>query len=100
MPDTPWVGLAAVVAMFVMPFLPNWLFEGPRTVKHWSHRHICGYCKEPWSRQHMCSPAVFRPIRHFMASLVGWSLLATSNARRNCELTAMTEVNNVDVDDG
>jgi hypothetical protein len=59
MPDTPWVGLAAVVAMFVMPFLPNWLFEGPRTVKHWSHRHICGYCKEPWSRQHMCSPAVF-----------------------------------------
>ena len=23
--DTPWVGLAALVAMFVIPFLPDWL---------------------------------------------------------------------------
>jgi hypothetical protein len=57
MPDTPWFGLAALIAMFVIPFLPNWLFEGPRTVKHWPRRHICGYCNEPWSHQHMCSPA-------------------------------------------
>ena len=26
---TPWVGLAALIAMFVLPFLPAWLFEGP-----------------------------------------------------------------------
>ena len=32
--DTPWVGLAALVAMFVIPFLPSWLFEGPRTIRH------------------------------------------------------------------
>jgi hypothetical protein len=31
---TPWVGLAALVAMFVLPYLPNWLLDGPRTVKH------------------------------------------------------------------
>jgi hypothetical protein len=32
MPDSsiPWVGLAALAAMFVLPLLPNWLFEGPR----------------------------------------------------------------------
>ncbi len=36
MPDAPipWVGLAALLAMFVLPFLPDWLFEGPRTSKH------------------------------------------------------------------
>jgi hypothetical protein len=56
MPDTPWVGLAALIAMFVIPFLPNWLFEGPRTVKHWPRRHICGGCNRPWSDRHMCSP--------------------------------------------
>jgi hypothetical protein len=31
---TPWVGLAALAAMFVLPWLPHWLFEGPRTVRH------------------------------------------------------------------
>jgi hypothetical protein len=46
MPDSPipWVGLAALAAMFVLPFLPDWLFKGPRTSKHWPRRHICGDC--------------------------------------------------------
>ena len=37
MPESPmpWVGLAALTAMFVLAFLPDWLFEGPRTSKHW-----------------------------------------------------------------
>jgi hypothetical protein len=37
MPDAPipWFGLAALIAMFAIPFLPRWLFEGPRSVKHW-----------------------------------------------------------------
>ena len=26
----PWIGLLALVAMFVIPFLPSWIFEGPR----------------------------------------------------------------------
>lgn len=53
---TPWVGLAALVAMFVIPFLPDWLFEGPRTIKHWSRRHICGECGAPWTGGHSCVP--------------------------------------------
>jgi hypothetical protein len=51
---TPWIGLAALLAMFVLPFLPSWLFEGPRTVKHWPRRHICGYCNAPWTAGHVC----------------------------------------------
>jgi hypothetical protein len=58
MPDTPtpWVGLAALVAMFLIPFLPDSLFEGPRTTKHWPRRHICGECAAPWTRGHSCVP--------------------------------------------
>jgi hypothetical protein len=52
--DTPWVGLAALVAMFVIPFLPNWLFEGPRTIRHRPRRHICADCGAPWTPRHTC----------------------------------------------
>jgi hypothetical protein len=51
---TPWVGLAALAAMFVLPMLPNWLFEGPRTVKHRPRRHICADCSAPWTSDHDC----------------------------------------------
>jgi hypothetical protein len=51
---TPWVGLAALVAMFVLPYLPAWLFEGPRTIKHRPPRHICGDCHSPWTKDHTC----------------------------------------------
>lgn len=51
---TPWVGLAALVAMFVIPYLPDWLFQGPRTVRHWPRRHICGHCGAPWTDEHAC----------------------------------------------
>jgi hypothetical protein len=64
---TPWVGLAALVAMFVIPFLPDRLFEGPRATKHWPHRHICGDCGEPWTNGHSCarepSLAAYPPVR-------------------------------------
>jgi hypothetical protein len=58
MPDTPipWVGLAALAAMFLLPLLPDWLFEGPRTSKHRPHRHICRDCGAPWTDDHSCSP--------------------------------------------
>ena len=46
--------LAALVAMFVLPYLPNWLFEGPRTIKHGSRRHICGDCHALWTSDHTC----------------------------------------------
>jgi hypothetical protein len=54
MSDIPWAGLAALIAMFVIPFLPSWLFEGPRTVKHWPRRHVCGDCGAPWTEGHLC----------------------------------------------
>jgi hypothetical protein len=53
--DTPWIGLAALVAMFVVPFLPSWLFEGPRTIKHYPRRHVCGDCGAPWTDGHLCA---------------------------------------------
>jgi hypothetical protein len=55
MTRTPWIGLAAIVAMFVIPFLPSWLFEGPRTVRHRRRRHICGDCGAPWTGDHACT---------------------------------------------
>jgi hypothetical protein len=63
---TPWVGLAALVAMFVLPMLPNWLFEGPRTIKHRSRRHICADCSAPWTNDHDCTAElreVVEPLR-------------------------------------
>lgn len=54
MHQTPWIGLAALVAMFIIPFLPSWLFEGPRTIKHWPRRHVCGVCSVQWSDGHTC----------------------------------------------
>ena len=58
MPDvpTPWVGLVAIAAMFVLPFLPTWLFEGPRRVRHWPREHICGRCGATWTAGHRCMP--------------------------------------------
>jgi hypothetical protein len=52
---TPWIGLAALVAMFVLPFLPDWLFEGPRTVRHRPRRHVCAACDAPWTERHVCA---------------------------------------------
>jgi hypothetical protein len=54
MPDTPWVGLLALAAIFVIPFLPDWLFEGPRTIVHRPRRHVCGDCGARWTKGHDC----------------------------------------------
>ena len=65
MSRTPWVGLAALIGMFILPYLPSWLFEGPRTVKHWQRRHVCGDCGAVWRPEHTCLPAsdVPQPLR-------------------------------------
>jgi len=55
--DTPWVGIVAIVLMFAIPFLPSWLFEGPRVVKHRPRRHVCAVCDAPWHPDHACAPA-------------------------------------------
>ena len=56
MSEIPWIGLVALVAMYAIPFLPDWLFEGRRTVKHWPSRHVCGDCGAPWTDGHDCEP--------------------------------------------
>jgi hypothetical protein len=60
MPDTPipWFGLAALIAMFMIPFLPAWLLEGPRKVRHWPQQHVCGRCDAPWTKGHSCEDEV------------------------------------------
>jgi len=57
----PWIGLAAIVAMFVLPLLPAWLFEGPRTIKRYPRRLVCGDCGEPWTDGHNCDVEVVEP---------------------------------------
>jgi hypothetical protein len=71
MSRTPWVGLAALMAMFVIPYLPARFFEGPRTVKHWPRRHICGDCGGPWTEGHTCMPTseIRRPVRGELSRL-------------------------------
>jgi hypothetical protein len=51
----PWIGLVAVVAMFVLPLLPARLFEGPRTIKRYPRREVCGDCGEQWMDDHSCA---------------------------------------------
>jgi hypothetical protein len=60
MPDvpTPWIGLAALAAMFVLPFLPSWIFEGPRKSKHWPREHVCARCDGAWNDEHRCLPPI------------------------------------------
>ena len=58
----PWIGLLALVAMFVIPFLPDWLFEGPRTVRHRPRRHVCGECGAAWTSGHVCEAADPEPV--------------------------------------
>jgi hypothetical protein len=59
MMDTPWIALAILVAVLVIPSqtINRWL-EGPRTITHHPHRHVCGACGAPnWTPDHSCSPA-------------------------------------------
>jgi hypothetical protein len=75
MPYTPvpWVGLAALPAMFLLSFLPDRLFEGSRTGKHWPHRHICDNRGAPWTDEHTCSLAERKPGPRLRASCAGWT---------------------------
>jgi len=45
---TPWIGLAALAAMVMLPQLPAWLRRGrPREV-------ICADCGAAWTDTHNC----------------------------------------------
>jgi hypothetical protein len=52
----PWIALAALAAMFLLPWLDaRGLFDGPRTVRHRPRRHVCAECAEPWAPGHACA---------------------------------------------
>jgi hypothetical protein len=52
----PWIALAALAVMFVLPWLDaRGLFDGPRTVRHRPRRHVCSDCAEPWAPGHACA---------------------------------------------
>ena len=65
----PWIGLAAIVAMFVLPLLPAWLFDGPRTIKRYPRRVVCGDCGERWTDGHNCAIKVVPSSRPPRAAL-------------------------------
>jgi hypothetical protein len=52
----PWIGLAAIVAMFLLPWLDaRGLLEGPRTIRRRPRRVVCADCGAPWTRGHQCA---------------------------------------------
>ena len=53
--SVPWIGLAAIAAMFVLPFLDaRGLFDGPRTLRRRPRRVMCADCASPWTPDHQC----------------------------------------------
>jgi len=52
----PWIALAAIACMFVLPWLDSrGLLDGPRTIRHRPRRHVCADCAEPWTPGHTCA---------------------------------------------
>jgi hypothetical protein len=52
----PWIALAAIAAMFVLPWLDSrGLFDGPREIRHRPRRHVCADCAQPWAPGHLCT---------------------------------------------
>jgi hypothetical protein len=52
----PWMALAAIAAMFVLPWLDaRGLIDGPREIRHRPRRHVCADCAEPWQPGHQCT---------------------------------------------
>ena len=58
MPDipTPWVGLAALLAMFVLPFVPDWLLRGRGRSGTARAGMSAATATPPWTEGHICSP--------------------------------------------
>jgi hypothetical protein len=50
----PWIGLAAVALMFLLPWLDaRGLLDGPRTIRR-RPRQVCADCAAPWTPSHQC----------------------------------------------
>ena len=52
----PWIALAAVAAMFLLPWLDaRGLLDGPRTIRRRPRREVCADCASPWTPDHQCT---------------------------------------------
>jgi hypothetical protein len=52
----PWIGMAAITAMFLLPWLDaRGLLDGPRTIRHRPRRQVCADCHAPWTSDHQCA---------------------------------------------
>jgi hypothetical protein len=53
------VGVLALVAMFLLPYLDaRGLLDGPHTIRHRPRRHVCAGCGGPWTAEHVCLPII------------------------------------------
>jgi hypothetical protein len=52
----PWIGLAAIAAMFLLPWLDaRGLLDGPHTILRRPRREVCADCAAPWTPDHQCT---------------------------------------------
>jgi hypothetical protein len=52
----PWIGLVAIAAMFLLPWLDaRGLLDGPHTIRRRPHREVCADCANPWTPGHQCA---------------------------------------------
>ncbi len=52
----PWIGLAAIATMFLLPWLDaRGVFDGPRTIRRRPRREVCADCASPWTPDHQCA---------------------------------------------
>jgi hypothetical protein len=52
----PWIGMAAIAAMFLLPWLDaRGLLDGPRTIRRRPRRVVCADCGAPWTSGHQCA---------------------------------------------
>jgi hypothetical protein len=59
----PWIGLAAIAAMFLLPWLDaRGLLDGPRMIHRRPRREVCADCRAPWTPEHRC-PAWLAAVR-------------------------------------
>ena len=84
----PWIGLAAIVCMFVLPWLDaRGLFDGPRTIRHRPPRHVCADCGAVWTRGHHCAAGWLAAAEREPVAPLGEVEPPTTRARVRVQLT-------------
>ena len=54
--SVPWIGLAAIAAIFLLPWLDaRGLFDGPSIVRRRPRRVVCADCAGSWTSGHQCA---------------------------------------------